>query len=185
MPNLKSFTILEYQDNGARSDDIKKQYLRIHKHYLFIFQQLFEVYHHSHVFCVEDDLTLSSTALQFIQQLVNLLDSDPSLICLSLFNDNASLFLQFLSFLGLLKILIRLFFIDLLSSPILLSSSTVMVMIKSGKESKSLTPQTVGIIGYVQKQWNVATSVFILLFLVLFTIYMMLVLQPTVRRIIE
>lgn len=88
-PPLQKLTILEYNDNGTIDKNIKNQYLRIHKHYLFIFDQLFENYHHSHVLFIEDDLSLAPTALDFVQQLVPLLDADPSLICLSLFNDNA------------------------------------------------------------------------------------------------
>lgn len=68
--------------------NIKEVYLRIHNHYNFIFYQLFEIYHHSHVLFVEDDLTLSPTAFDFINQVVSLLDYDSSLICISLFNDN-------------------------------------------------------------------------------------------------
>lgn len=85
---LDRLTILEYKDDMVNVSDIKQMYLRIHNHYNFIFYQLFEVYHHSHVFFVEDDLTLSPTSFDFINQVVGLLDYDPSLICVSLFNDN-------------------------------------------------------------------------------------------------
>ena len=82
-------TILEYIDNSTISKDIKQQYLRIHKHYLFVTHQLFDVYHHSHVLLIEDDLVLAPTSLHFIEQIIPVLDTDPTLICLSLFNDNA------------------------------------------------------------------------------------------------
>lgn len=86
---LDRITILEYRDNITVSEDIKQQFLRIHKHYLFVTYQLFEVYHHSHVLLVEDDLVLAPTSLHFIEQIIPILEADPSLICLSLFNDNA------------------------------------------------------------------------------------------------
>ena len=64
-------------------------FLRIHRHYIHLLRLLFEDNNHSHVLLLEDDLLVSPTALSFIKQTAVILDRDRSLLCISLFNDNA------------------------------------------------------------------------------------------------
>ena len=64
-------------------------FLRIHRHYVHLLHLLFEEHNHSHVLLLEDDLLVSPTALSFINQTAVILDHDPTLLCISLFNDNA------------------------------------------------------------------------------------------------
>ena len=82
-------TLLDYGNTLPYSSDRRKGLFYIHLHYNAMMQRLFENLNHSHVLVVEDDLQLAPTALLFAQQIVPVLDADPSLVCLSLFNDNA------------------------------------------------------------------------------------------------
>ena len=91
--NVARLHLLEYDDQIYNVRNIKDQYFRIHRHYVFLFDVLFGKFNHSHVLFVEDDLELAPTSLDFIRQVVPILDFDPSLLCISLFNDNALILL--------------------------------------------------------------------------------------------
>lgn len=82
-------TLLDYGSALSHSSNKRTALYRIHLHYNAMMRRLFEERNHSHVLVVEDDLQLAPTALLFAQQVVPALDADPSLVCLSLFNDNA------------------------------------------------------------------------------------------------
>ncbi|KAK8810965.1 hypothetical protein WA556_004107 [Blastocystis sp. ATCC 50177/Nand II] len=81
--------LLDYGSALSHSSNKRTALYRIHLHYNAMMRRLFEERNHSHVLVVEDDLQLAPTALLFAQQVVPALDADPSLVCLSLFNDNA------------------------------------------------------------------------------------------------
>ena len=81
-------TVLQFQDPQAFLEK-PSLFLRIQQHYSFILSELFEKRRHSHVIVLEDDLQLSSSLLEFFEQTASLLDEDPSIACISAFNDNA------------------------------------------------------------------------------------------------
>ena len=54
-----------------------------------MFHKIFDEYKHSHLLVLEDDLLISPSILSFLDQTSRILDKDPSLLCVSLFNDNA------------------------------------------------------------------------------------------------
>lgn len=64
-------------------------FLKIFRHYVFVFHKIFDENKHSHLLVLEDDLLISPSILSFIDQTSSVLDKDPSLLCVSLFNDNA------------------------------------------------------------------------------------------------
>lgn len=80
--------VLHYQDPPT-TKGIPKPFLRIQLHYQFLLKELFEVNQHSHVIILEDDLGLSRDLLNFFKQTASLLEADPSLVCVSAFNDQA------------------------------------------------------------------------------------------------
>lgn len=79
--------IIEFNDPTLPST--ASPFLRIHRHYIHLLHTIFEAKNHSHVLLLEDDLLISPTALSFIKQTAVILDKDPTLLCVSLFNDNA------------------------------------------------------------------------------------------------
>lgn len=81
-------TVLQFQDPQAHAQN-PLRFLRIQQHYAFILSELFEHRHHSHVIILEDDLQLSPSLLDFFQQTASLFEEDPSIACVSAFNDNA------------------------------------------------------------------------------------------------
>lgn len=76
--------ILEFYDSVT-----EPPFLKIFRHYIFMFHKVFDEYNHSHLLVLEDDLLISPSILSFINQTSDLLDRDPSLLYVSLFNDNA------------------------------------------------------------------------------------------------
>ena len=84
-----SISFLHYQDPKTLKA-IPHPFLRIQLHYQFILQELFERRNHSHVIILEDDLELSPDLLNYFKQTSQILEADPSLVCVSAFNDQAS-----------------------------------------------------------------------------------------------
>jgi len=60
----------------------------IAQHYKQTLDRLFTSFGHSHVVIVEDDMTFAPDFCQYFEQLAFLLDTDPSLWCISSWNDN-------------------------------------------------------------------------------------------------
>ena len=143
--NAGRITIYEHNDHLQVNRDNRHQIFRIHMHYNSILRFLFEDRGHSHVLIVEDDLQLAPTSLHFIRQLVPVVDADPSLIGLSLFNDNAFVFISLFT-------LVRRRTPTLSRctapppSPISDSSSTATAMTCSGGTSPSPSARTVGLV---------------------------------------
>lgn len=82
-----SLHFLQYTDPPGAS--IPPSFLRIQNHYVFVLKELFEKREHSEVILLEDDLALSPSLLNYYEQTFQLLYADPSLLCISAFNDNA------------------------------------------------------------------------------------------------
>ena len=82
-----SISFLHYHDPETQKA-IPHPFLRIQLHYQFVLQELFERRNHSHVIILEDDLGLSPDLLNFYKQTSQLLEADPSLVCVSAFNDH-------------------------------------------------------------------------------------------------
>ena len=80
----KEVTILEFNDSVT-----EPPFLKIFRHYVLMFHKIFDEYKHSHLLVLEDDLLISPSILSFLDQTSRVLDKDPSLLCISLFNDNA------------------------------------------------------------------------------------------------
>lgn len=85
-----SLRFLQYVD--PPNSEILPPFLRIQNHYVFILKEVFETYNHSEVILLEDDLMLSPDLLNYFEQTFQLLYQDPTLLCISAYNDNAYLF---------------------------------------------------------------------------------------------
>ena len=72
---------------------IPPPFLRIQLHYVFILKEIFEIRNHSEVILLEDDLAVSPSLLNYYEQTFQLLYQDPSILCISAYNDNALLLL--------------------------------------------------------------------------------------------
>lgn len=79
--------LLQYADPPG--DAPPQPFLRIQLHYQFVLKELFERRRHSHVILLEDDLQLSPDLLSFFRQANAVLEADPTLACVSAFNDHA------------------------------------------------------------------------------------------------
>ena len=83
-----SISFLHYHDPETIKT-IPHPFLRIQLHYQSVLKELFEQRNHSHVIILEDDLGLSPDLLNFYKQTSQLLEADPTLVCVSAFNDHA------------------------------------------------------------------------------------------------
>ena len=143
--NADRVTLYEHNDHMQVNRDNRRQIFRIHMHYNSILRFLFEDRGHSHVLIVEDDLQLAPTSLHFIRQIVPVVDADPSLIGISLFNDNAFVLVS------LFTLVRRRTPTPSRStapppSPISDSSSTATATTRSGGTSPSPSARTVGLV---------------------------------------
>nr|SVE75135.1 EOG090X06K9 [Daphnia dolichocephala] len=117
-PDAKKFPIIVSQDcaHGATADVIRsysdasqvtyiqqpdqsepivppgeakfKGYFKIARHYLFGLNQIFRKFNHSAVIIVEDDLDVAPDFFSYFASTYQLLKSDPTLWCVSAWNDN-------------------------------------------------------------------------------------------------
>lgn len=76
-------------DIAVRPEHKKFQgYYKISRHYRWALNQVFKTLSHSSVVIVEDDLEVAPDFFEYFQALLPLLKSDPSLWCVSAWNDN-------------------------------------------------------------------------------------------------
>lgn len=65
-----------------------KGYYKISRHYLWALNQTFNIMNHDSVIIVEDDLDISPDFYEYFSALHPILKSDPTLWCVSAWNDN-------------------------------------------------------------------------------------------------
>ncbi|XP_034730674.1 alpha-1,3-mannosyl-glycoprotein 2-beta-N-acetylglucosaminyltransferase a [Etheostoma cragini] len=79
----------DLSDIAVRPEHKKFQgYYKISRHYRWALNQVFKTFFHSSVVIVEDDLEVAPDFFEYFQALLPLLKSDPSLWCVSAWNDN-------------------------------------------------------------------------------------------------
>lgn len=65
-----------------------KGYFKISRHYRWALGQMFDTFNHSTVLILEDDLDISPDIFDYFSSTQPLLKHDPSLWCVSAWNDN-------------------------------------------------------------------------------------------------
>ncbi|KAF2069244.1 hypothetical protein CYY_009436 [Polysphondylium violaceum] len=68
-------------------------YLAIARHYKWALTEMFDVKDYKSLIILEDDLKVSPDFINYMETMKPLLDSDPSLFCVSAWNDNAKVYL--------------------------------------------------------------------------------------------
>lgn len=70
------------------ASDHLKGYFKLSRHYKWALSQVFDVMHYDSVIIVEDDLEVAPDFFEYFEATEPLLDKDPSLWCVSAWNDN-------------------------------------------------------------------------------------------------